>query len=54
MVVAVFGLFFLAVALFGKYVEFRWSRGGLMPNWIGRAWFGLLGVGFLLASVFSK
>jgi hypothetical protein len=52
--VACFGTFFLVVASFGKYVEFRWHKGGTMPNWIGRAWYCILGIGFIFASVFSK
>jgi hypothetical protein len=52
-----FAVFFFAVSLFGRSLDFRWrnrATGPIMPNWLGRLVFALFGVAFLLVAISLK
>ena len=55
--VGAMGAMALGVAIFGKD-EFRWGRGGkgprIEPQWVGRAFFALIGLILLYAAFFER
>ena len=54
--VGVIGTMMVVVAMFSKK-EFRWGRGGhgprIEPQWVGRAFFALIGLILLYATIFK-
>jgi hypothetical protein len=50
-------LFCFVVSIFGKRVDFRWANWRfrpMMPNWMGRLYFGAFGLVFGLVAAFAK